>query len=73
MSLINSGGKTVLPAKLFAALAGIIFTFAFLGREHVLRHQNLSTLFVAILSFLVGLVLSTVNVAFAVFQRLGAG
>jgi hypothetical protein len=150
MSLINSGGKTVLPAKLFAALAGIIFTFAFLGREHVLRHQNLSIsightvlgpyysqlfgalacailafayfgaarwlrnppnqsiglvsfglvslalgvwlisslfitgasspnhrllvlLFVAILSFLVGLVLSTVNVAFAVFQRLGAG
>jgi len=140
----------VLTAKLFAALAGMIFFFAFLGREQVLRHQNLSInightvlgpyysqlfgalacailafayfgvarwlrnppnqsiglvsfalvslaigvwlissliftgasapnhrlivlLFVAILSFLVGLVLSTVNVAFALFQRLGAG
>jgi hypothetical protein len=150
MSLINPGGTTVLTAKLFAALAGIICSFAFLGREHVLRHQNLSIsightvlgpyysqlfgalacailafayfgvarwlqnppnqsiglvsfglaflalgvwlisglfitgasspnhrlialLFAAILSFFVGLVLSTVNVAFAVFQRLGAG
>ena len=140
----------MLTAKLFAALAGMIFFFAFLGREQVLRHQNLSInightvlgpyysqlfgalacailafayfgvarwlrnppnqsiglvsfalvtlaigvwlissliftgasapnhrlivlLFVAILSFLVGLVLSTVNVAFALFQRLGAG
>jgi hypothetical protein len=33
---------TVLTAKLFAALAGMIFFFAFLGREQVLRHQNLS-------------------------------
>jgi hypothetical protein len=150
MSLINPGGPTVLTARLFAALAGIIFSFAFLGREHVLRHQNLSIsightvfgpyysqlfgalvcailafayfgvarwlrnppnqsiglvsfglvflalavwlisglfntgasspshrlialLFAAILSFFVGLVLSTVNVAFAVFQRLGTG
>ena len=32
----------MLTAKLFAALAGIIFSFAFLGREQVLRHQNLS-------------------------------
>ena len=140
----------MLTAKLFAALAGMIFFFAFLGREQVLRHQNLSInightvlgpyysqlfgalacailafayfgvarwlrnppnqsiglvsfalvslaigvwlissliftgasapnhrlivlLFLAILSFLVGLVLSTVNVAFALFQRLGAG
>ena len=140
----------MLTAKLFAALAGMIFFFAFLGREQVLRHQNLSInightvlgpyysqlfgalacailafayfgvarwlrnppnqsigpvsfalvslaigvwlissliftgasapnhrlivlLFLAILSFLVGLVLSTVYVAFALFQRLGAG
>ena len=140
----------MLTAKLFAALASMIFFFAFLGREQVLRHQNLSInightvlgpyysqlfgalacailafayfgvarwlrnppnqsiglvsfalvslaigvwlissliftgasapnhrlivlLFVAILSFLVGLVLSTVNVALALFQRLGAG
>ena len=42
MSLIDPGGTTVLTAKLFAALAGIILSFAFLGREHVLRHQNLS-------------------------------
>ena len=33
---------TVLTAKLFAALASMIFFFAFLGREQVLRHQNLS-------------------------------
>ena len=32
----------MLTAKLFAALAGMIFFFAFLGREQVLRHQNLS-------------------------------
>ena len=150
MSLMNHRGTTVLTAKLFAALAGISFSLAFLGRKQVLPHQNLSIsightvfgpyysqlfvalacailafayfgvarwlrnppnqsvglvsfalvslplgvwlisslfitgasspshrllilLFAAIFSFLLGLVLSTVNVAFAVFQRLGTG
>jgi hypothetical protein len=31
----------VLSAKLFAALAGIVLTFALLGREQVVPHQNL--------------------------------